>query len=105
TNLISATASLAYDCRRPEFFTEHLIAALALVDRGVISASTVGAKHGELGHTQFLPGNVLRYGQDGNGDGRIDMGNLSDAMASTAHFLRSKGWKPGQGYQPGQPNF
>lgn len=105
TNLVSATASLAYDCRRSDFFTGHLLAALQLVDRGSISASTVGAKHGELGHTQFLPGNVLRYGQDGNGDGRVDMNNLADAMASTAHFLRSKGWSPGQGYQPGQPNF
>ncbi len=105
TNLVSATASLAYDCRRSEFFTGHLLAALQLVDRGAISASTVGAKHGELGHTQFLPGNVLRYGQDGNGDGRVDMTNLTDAMASTANFLRQKGWRPGSGYQPGQPNF
>ena len=105
TNLVSATASLAYDCRRSEFFTGHLFAALQLVDRGAISPSTVGAKHGELGHTQFLPGNVLRYGQDGNGDGRVDMTNLTDAMASTANFLRQKGWSPGRGYQPGQPNF
>jgi membrane-bound lytic murein transglycosylase B len=105
TNLVSATATLAYDCRRPQFFTPHLLAALQLVDRGAISASTVGAKHGELGHTQFLPANVLQYGQDGNGDGRVDMTNLTDAMASTANFLRQKGWRPGQGYQPGQPNF
>ena len=105
TNLVSATASLAYDCRRSDFFTGHLLAALSLVDRGAISAATVGAKHGELGHTQFLPGNVLRYGRDGNGDGRIDMTNLSDAMVSTANFLRAKGWRPGAGYQPGQPNF
>ncbi len=105
TNLVSATASLAYDCRRSEFFTEHLLAALQLVDQGAISSSTVGAKHGELGHTQFLPGNVLRYGRDGNGDGRVDMTNLTDSMTSTANFLRSKGWTPGRGYQPGQPNF
>jgi membrane-bound lytic murein transglycosylase B len=105
TNLVSATATLAYDCRRPQFFTPHLIAALKLVDRGVISSRTVGAKHGELGHTQFLPGNVLTYGRDGNGDGRVDMNNLVDAMASTANFLRQKGWRPGAGYQEGQPNF
>lgn len=105
TNLISATASLAYDCRRSEFFTGHLLAALRLVDAGAISSSTVGAKHGELGHTQFLPGNVAAYGRDGNGDGRVDMTNLTDAMVSTANFLRAKGWRPGRGYQPGQPNF
>jgi membrane-bound lytic murein transglycosylase B len=105
TNLVSATASLAYDCRRSDFFIGHLLAALQLVDRGAISSATVGARHGELGHTQFLPGNVVRYGVDGNGDGRVDMTNLTDAMVSTANFLRQKGWRPGQGYQPGQPNF
>jgi len=105
SNVMSAIATLAYDCRRTEFFTGHLLAALELVDRGVISSASIGAKHGELGHTQFLPGNVLTYARDGNGDGRIDMTNLTDAMASTANYLRQKGWTPGQGYQEGQPNF
>jgi lytic murein transglycosylase len=106
TNLISATATLAFDCRRSEFFTGHLIAALQLVDRGVVSASSVGAKHGELGQTQFLPGSVLRWGVDGDGNGKIDLvRSNADALASTANFLRAHGWRPGAGYQPGQPNF
>lgn len=105
SNVISAIATLAYDCRRSEFFTGHLIAALQLVDRGVITPRSIGAKHGELGHTQFLPGNVLRYGVDGNGDGRLDLTNQADALASTANFLAKKGWKRGAGYQEGQPNF
>ena len=105
SNVVSSIATLAYDCRRSEFFTGHTLAALKLVDRGVISPGSVGAKHGELGHTQFLPGNVLKYGQDGNGDGRIDLNNFADSMASTANFLKGKGWKKGQGYQQGQPNF
>jgi len=105
TNVVSAIATLAYDCRRSEFFTPHLIGALILVDRGSITSQTVGARHGELGHTQFLPGNALLYGVDGNGDGRIDLTDITDAMASTANFLRQKGWQPGLGYQPGEPNF
>lgn len=105
TNVVSAIATLAYDCRRTEFFTGHLIAALRLVDQGTITTETVGAKHGELGHTQFLPGNALTYGVDGNGDGRVDLTDLTDAMASTAHFFRQKGWQPGLGYQEGEPNF
>lgn len=105
TNVVSAIATLAYDCRRSDFFTPHLIAALKLVDSGTIDVGTVGAKHGELGHTQFLPGNALTYGVDGNGDGRLDLYDLVDAMASTANFLRQKGWRPGAGYQPGEPNF
>ncbi|NJM81214.1 MAG: lytic murein transglycosylase [Tabrizicola sp.] len=105
TNVVSAIATLAYDCRRTDFFTPHLIAALVLIDRGTISPQSVGAKHGELGHTQFLPGNALAYGVDGNGDGRVDLNNITDALSSTANFLRQKGWKPGQGYQEGEPNF
>jgi membrane-bound lytic murein transglycosylase B len=105
TNVVSAIATLAYDCRRSDFFAPHMIAALRLVDLGAISAKTVGAKHGELGHTQFLPGNALKYGVDGNGDGAVDFANVTDALASTANFLRQKGWKPGRGYQKGEPNF
>lgn len=105
SNVVSSITTLAYDCRRSEFFTGHTLAALRLVDRGVVSPKSIGAKHGELGHTQFLPGNVEKYGVDGNGDGRLDMNNLSDAMASTANFLSKKGWKTGKGYQEGAPNF
>lgn len=105
SNVVSAIATLAYDCRRTEFFTDHLIAALLLVDRGTLTPQTIGARHGEVGHTQFLPGNVLRYGVDGNGDGRIDLSDQADALASTANFLAQKGWQPGKGYHPGEPNF
>ncbi len=105
SNVVSAITTLAYDCRRSGFFTPHAMAALVLVDRGWMAPGQTGARHGELGHTQFLPGNALTYGVDGNGDGRVDLTNLTDAMASTANYLRQKGWRPGAGYQPGQPNF
>jgi membrane-bound lytic murein transglycosylase B len=105
SSVVSAITTLTYDCRRSAFFQPHAIGALMLVDRGAISGATKGAKHGELGHTQFLPGNALKYGVDANGDGRVDFYNQADALASTANFLRSKGWQPGQGYQEGQPNF
>ena len=105
TNVVSSIATVAYDCRRTDFFTPHALAALVMVDRGMLSPGQLGAKHGEMGHTQFLPGNALRYGVDANGDGRVDLYNMTDALASTANFLRQKGWRPGQGYQQGQPNF
>lgn len=104
-NTLSAIATLAYDCRRSAFFTEHLLAALKLVDKGRLSATTKGAKHGEVGHTQFLPKSILLYGVDGDGDGRIDLNGRADALASTANFLRAHGWVPGSGYQPGEPSF
>ena len=104
-NILSAVATLAYDCRRPEYFTEQLISALKLVDTGVLSPSAVGAMHGEIGQTQFLPKNVILYGVDGDGDGREDLTKMADALASTANFLKGHGWVAGQGYQPGEPNF
>ncbi len=105
-NTLSAVATLAYDCRRTEFFTEQLYAALKLVDRGVISGSSIGAMHGEIGQTQFLPKNVFLYGADGDGDGRINMvGSKADALASTAKFLKGHGWSAGGGYQPGEGNY
>ncbi|MEP4194200.1 MAG: lytic transglycosylase domain-containing protein [Aliishimia sp.] len=103
--VVSAIVTLTYDCRRSDFFRPHAIGALKLVDQGAITTTTKGAKHGELGHTQFLPGNALAYGVDADGNGRVDFYNVTDAMASTANFLRQKGWKPGKGYQEGQPNF
>ena len=48
---------------------------------------------------------MLAYGVDGNGDGKVDLNNLTDAMASTANFLAQKGWQRGRGYQEGEPNF
>ena len=103
--VISAVATLAYDCRRPEYFTDQLYAALQLADRGVLSSGTRGAMHGEVGQTQFLPKSILLYGVDGDGDGRINLNSRADALASTANFLKGHGWVRGAGYQPGEPNF
>ena len=103
-NTLSAVATLAYDCRRPEYFRDQLIAALMLVDKGVLSSSSTGAMHGEVGQTQFLPLNVLRYGADGDGGG-LNLNKKADALASTANFLKGHGWRQGAGYQPGEPNF
>src|SRR3981189_3578539 len=57
--MLSSIATLAYDCRRPEFFTEQLYAALKLVDRGPLSGATRGSIQGKIGQTQFLPTNIL----------------------------------------------
>jgi lytic murein transglycosylase len=104
-NTLSAVATLAYDCRRPEFFTDQLYAALQLIDRGMLSPQAKGAMHGEVGQTQFLPKNVLKYGVDGDGDGALNLNGKIDALVSTANFLKGHGWKPGLGYQPGEANF
>ena len=88
--VVSSIVTVAYDCRRSDFFTPHALAALKMVDLGLLSPTQKGAYHGELGHTQFLPGNALKYGVDATGDGRADFYNWADALASTANFLRQR---------------
>lgn len=105
SQVVSAIVTLSYDCRRSSFFKPHAIGALKLVDQGAITSATLGAKHGELGHTQFLPGNALRYGVDWDRNGRVDFYNRADALASTAHYLQQHGWKRGKGYQQGERNY
>lgn len=97
-NMLSSIATLAYDCRRPDFFTDQLYAALKLIDRGTLSGATRGSMHGEVGQTQFMPKNILAYGT-----GNLDV--AANALNSTANFLRAHGWRAGAGYQPGEPNF
>lgn len=97
-NMLSSIATLAYDCRRSEYFTDQLYATLKLIDRGTLSASTRGSMHGEVGQTQFLPKNILAYGT-----GNLDV--AANALNSTANFLKAHGWRAGAGYQPGEANF
>src|ERR1700730_15569031 len=97
-NVLSAVATLAYDCRRTGYFTEQLYAALKLIDRGILSAGSRGSMHGEVGQTQFMPKNIMAYGT-----GNLDV--ASNALSSTANWLRAHGWRAGAGYQPGEPNF
>ncbi|SDT44965.1 lytic murein transglycosylase [Bradyrhizobium canariense] len=97
-NMLSSIATLAYDCRRSAYFTEHLYAALQLIDRGALSPAQRGSMHGEVGQTQFMPKNILAYGT-----GNLDV--AANALSSTANFLKAHGWRAGAGYQPGEPNF
>src|SRR5437762_795350 len=97
-NMLSSIATLAYDCRRPDYFTDQLYAALQLIDRGALSPIQRGSMHGEVGQTQFLPKNILAYGT-----GNLEV--AANALASTANFLKAHGWRAGAGYQPGEANF
>ncbi len=105
TPVVDSITTVAYDCRRSDFFTPHALAALKLVDAGNLAPDQRGAAHGEMGHTQFLPGNVITYGVDADRNGRLDLYSIADALASTANFLRQKGWQPGEPYQNGTANF
>jgi membrane-bound lytic murein transglycosylase B len=99
TNVIEAMATLAYDGRRGEFFEQQLIAALQILQAGdTAPRNMTGSWAGAMGHTQFIPTSFLDYAVDGNGDGRRDIwaDDPTDALASTANYLRSFGWVQGQ---------
>ncbi len=54
-----------------------------------------GSYAGAMGIAQFMPSNVLLFAEDGNGDGRINLFDHGDAIASIANYLKHYGWKPG----------
>jgi membrane-bound lytic murein transglycosylase B len=93
-----ALASLAYEGRRRAFFESELLAALTLMQRGLISRDElVGSYAGALGQVQFMPSNILKLGVDGDGDGHRDIRNsLADAFMSCANYLKSHGWQTGE---------
>ncbi|MGC8495531.1 MAG: lytic murein transglycosylase, partial [Syntrophobacteraceae bacterium] len=60
--------------------------------RGMRVTTLRGSYMGAIGWPQFLPSSLLKYGVDGNGDGRIDLNNAADAILSTGNYLRAYGW-------------
>ena len=104
---IRSLATLAYDCRRTDFFQQQLFDALRVIDRGDIPASEMrGAWAGEIGQTQFMATSYYRYALDYDGDGRRDLvKSVPDVLGSTANFLKGHGWVRGAGYHPGEPNY
>jgi len=55
--------------------------------------TVTGSMAGALGICQFMPSNIVPYGKDGNDDGRIDLFDHADAIASVAHYLKQNGWR------------
>jgi lytic murein transglycosylase len=105
--VIRSVATLAFDCRRTEFFQAHLFDALRIVDRGDLTPAEMrGAWAGEMGQTQFMPSSYIKYAVDFDGDGRADLlRSPADVLASTANYLKGHGWVRGGDWQPGSPNF
>jgi membrane-bound lytic murein transglycosylase B len=95
-DLLNSLASLAYDGRRRQLFSDEFVAALKMIDRGVPRYRLKGSWAGATGHPQFLPSVWLRLGADGDGDGRSDIWRSEpDALASIANYLSNAGWRPG----------
>jgi lytic murein transglycosylase len=106
-SILRSLATLAYDCRRSDFFTGHLLDALRILQRGDLTLAQMrGGWAGEIGHTQFLPTGYYKYAVDFDGDGRRDLEHsVPDMLASTANFLKGNGWQAGQSWEPGSANY
>jgi lytic murein transglycosylase len=105
--IIRSLATLAYDCRRSEFFQKELFAALEVVERGDLTPAQLrGGWAGEIGQTQFLVSSYAKYAVDFDGDGRRDLiHSVPDMLASTANFLKAKGWRQGESWHSGTSNY
>ena len=51
--------------------------------------------YGAVGLCQFMPSNIAMYGADGDGDGKVDLFTIPDAVASLSNYLAKHGWKSG----------
>jgi len=96
--ILSAISTLAYDCRRPDFFRTQLFDALRIIERGDQTVdSMIGDWAGEFGGLQFTASDYLKNAVDFDGDGRRDLiHSIPDTLASGANFLVSLGWQRGQ---------
>ncbi|HEX9946927.1 MAG TPA: lytic murein transglycosylase [Allosphingosinicella sp.] len=95
-DLLNSLASLSYDGRRRQLFSDEFVAALKMMDRGISRSQLKGSWAGATGYPQFLPSVWLRLGVDGDGDGRADIWRSEpDALASIANYLSNAGWRPG----------
>ncbi|MEM7631433.1 MAG: lytic murein transglycosylase [Pseudomonadota bacterium] len=98
-DVVQSLATLAFDGRRSKFFESQLIAALKILQSGDTSPRNMtGSWAGAMGHTQFIPTSYLAYAVDFTGDGRRDIwsDDPTDALASTAAYLKRFGWIKGQ---------
>lgn len=64
-------------------------------DSGLDPLQVQGSYAGAMGICQFMPSNIEGYGADGNGDGRVDLFDHSDAIFSVARYFQKHGWKSG----------
>jgi membrane-bound lytic murein transglycosylase B len=60
--------------------------------RGMDALEVKGSWAGALGFPQFMPAS-LRWADDGNGDGKIDLFDLDDSIASIGRYLKEHGFE------------
>lgn len=81
---------------RAEWAYQELKALMLHAKASGVNVLTIpGSIYGAIGICQFMPTNALRFGVDGDGDGKVDLFTPQDAIPSIANYLVGHGWKSG----------
>ena len=93
-DIVSSLATLSFDKRRSQFFTNELLILLRLVDKGIIDKDILyGSWAGAFGNFQFMPQTIKNYAIDYNKNKTIELKKIEDSFASAANYLNKIGWK------------
>ncbi len=96
-DILSSLATLSFDKRRSEFFTNELLTLLKLINSQQIDYKTLyGSWAGAFGFFQFMPSTMKNYAIDFDNNNSIDLKSNKDAYASAANYLNEIGWKSNQ---------
>ncbi len=92
-DILSSLATLSFDKRRSDFFTNELITILQLIEKGIIDHKILyGSWAGAFGNFQFMPTTIEKYAIDYNSNNIIELHNLEDSFASAANYINKMGW-------------
>ena len=96
-DILSSLATLSFDKRRSDFFSNELLILLSLIEKDQIDYKTLyGSWAGAFGYFQFMPSTMKNYAIDYDNNNYIDLKNNNDAYASAANYLSKIGWKDDQ---------
>jgi len=97
-DIISSLATLSFDKRRRDFFSEQLFILLKLIDDNIIDHNTLfGSWAGAFGNFQFMPSTIKSYAIDYDKNNKIELKtSLEDSLASAANYIHKIGWKKGE---------
>ena len=96
-NSANILANMAAEGRRRKLGESELHAMMRLIASGKYKrADFKSSQAGAVGHTQFMPSNILKFGEDFDRDGLVNLwGSPSDALASSARYLNASGFVSG----------
>jgi membrane-bound lytic murein transglycosylase B len=96
-DILSSLATLSFDERRSEFFTNELITILQLVESKKIDHNILyGSWAGAFGYFQFMPSTIEQYAIDYDENSIIELKSIKDSFASAANYINKIGLKKNQ---------